>query len=570
MRMRRHFHFWRVLGALLVFTLVAAACGDDGDDPAAGTTTTMEPQSGGSITIAMFSETRGLDPTIGSGSGTAGGTEMIALYDTITRWNAETREYEMRTAESLTPNAAFDEWTLTLKPDIKFRDGTDYDAEAVRWNMERYLSAANTSTSRAWLNYVIGDAANVTVTDPLTVNFKLQVAYAGFPSLLGHTPGMILSPTRVQAALGDPQAADYRDKVGAFNLFPEGAGAGPFEIVRWNRGESIIMRKSPTYWGDEPYLDEIRFVTLAGSDASVEALRTGNVNVAFLRTPPSVERAKADASLGGIDSFIQAGGMLLMNRGVRVNCVDGKPEPACVGRPDGPAVTNPNTANEKVRRAAYLAIDPEVINQRVNDGLGIPSNGIFHSTFTDDPGVGGVDTDLAEARRLLEEAKAEGHSGKIRVTCTNQPERQALALALEAMLRGVGFDTEIRADIDTATQIGLVVSNRDFDLACWGLSLPNDDTGILALVQNFWSASPTNRVGYANPAWDAGLEAAMAAGDEASRKAAYETLAELWNQDLPSIPFEVVTERVAWQNKVHGVYLTTNTMFFLDKAWVQR
>ena len=49
----------------------------------------------------MFSETRGLDPTIGSGSGTAGGTEMIALYDTITRWNPDTRKYDMRTADSL-------------------------------------------------------------------------------------------------------------------------------------------------------------------------------------------------------------------------------------------------------------------------------------------------------------------------------------------------------------------------------------------------------------------------------------------------------------------------------------
>ncbi len=111
---------------------MAAACGDDGGDSssnatgttgtgsttgssgstASAATTTLAPQKGGSISIGMFSETRGLDPTIGSGSGTAGGTEMIALYDTITRWNPDTRKYEMRTADTLTSNADSSEWTL--------------------------------------------------------------------------------------------------------------------------------------------------------------------------------------------------------------------------------------------------------------------------------------------------------------------------------------------------------------------------------------------------------------------------------------------------------------------------
>ena len=58
---------------------------------------------------------------------------MNALYDTIARWNPDTRKYEMRSAASPDSSA----WTLKLKPNIKFRDGTPYDADAVKYKFDR-------------------------------------------------------------------------------------------------------------------------------------------------------------------------------------------------------------------------------------------------------------------------------------------------------------------------------------------------------------------------------------------------------------------------------------------------
>ncbi len=81
---------------------------------------------------------------------------------------------------------------------------------------------------------------------------------------------------------------------------------------------------------------------------------------------------------------------------------------------------------------------------------------------------------------------------------------------------------------------------------------------------------PTNRVGYASPAWDAALNVALAAKDDAAKKAAYKTLAELFNKDVPSVIYETVIERVAWQSKVHGIYMTESTMAYLDKAWIEK
>jgi peptide/nickel transport system substrate-binding protein len=570
----------RAGAAILALGLVAAACGDDGGDStdaggstgsqaSGATTTTKTPQKGGSITIGVFSETRGLDPAVGSGNGTAGGSEMAALYDTLVGWNVATRKYEMRTAESVTSNADATEWTLKIKPNIKFRDGTAYDAEAVRFNFERGLSAQNVTTSRAWLTYILGDAKAVTVVDPLTVKFTLKVAYGGFPALLAHSPGQIVSPTKIKA-LGDPTAADYKAKADAFNLKPEGAGAGPFEIVSFTKGESIVMKADPTYWGGAPYLDEIKFVDLKSSDKYVDGMKTGSINVAFLRTPTAVFNAKADKSLGGFDSTIEGGGLLLMNAGVKLTCKDAKPEPLCVGQPDGPLATKPNTINPKVRQALALALDPNVINQRVSEGKGLANNALFGKSFELNPGVEGVKPDPAAAKKLIDEAKAEGFSGTVRLACTNQPERQALAQIVDTQMKAIGLTPAVRADIDSTTQIGEIITKKDFDLGCWGITVPNDDTAVLALIQNFWSASPTNRVGYANPAWDAAMNAALAAKDDAAKKAAYKTLAEIWNKDVPSIIFETVVERVAWQNKVHGITMNESSMYFLDKAWIEK
>lgn len=128
------------------------------------------------------------------------------------------------------------------------------------------------------------------------------------------------------------------------------------------------------------------------------------------------------------------------------------------------------------------------------------------------------------------------------------------------MLKAAGFTTSIRSDIDVATQITQITTQKDFDLGCWVCRCRTTTPRSLSYVQNFWSQSPTNRVGYSNPAWDAALVTALGAKDDVARKVANKTLAELWNKDVPSIAFNTVIERIAWQNKVHGVTMTESSM----------
>ena len=162
---------WRVLALVCSLGLVAAACGDDGGGatPAssggtagsgssgvagsgasgsAATTTTLTPKRGGTITISEFSAAGGLDPAKIGNSGTTGGNTALAIYDTLMGYNPVTGKYYGRTAQSLeATNADFTLWTLKLKSGIKFGDGTDYNAEAVKFSIERESTPSTTATA---------------------------------------------------------------------------------------------------------------------------------------------------------------------------------------------------------------------------------------------------------------------------------------------------------------------------------------------------------------------------------------------------------------------------------------
>jgi peptide/nickel transport system substrate-binding protein len=564
----------RAIGLAAALGLLVAACGDDGGTNSSGDASgatgsgasgsTVTPVDGGSITMSMYSETRALDPVDSSGSGTAGGTELAALYDTILRWNPETGKFENRTAETLTSNPTFTEWTLKLKPGIKFRDGTDYNAEAVKLSFERHkVSAINASRVH------IGPVQSMTIVDPLTIKFNLSLPWAGFPYVLADEPGMLVSPTALKA-LGDPADPGYKDKKAAFNLNPVGAGAGPIEIVSFKPKEAIVMKKNPTYWGGHVYLDEVRFITGGGSAAVWETVKAGTIDSAFLRFALPIAAAK-DAKYPGYSAIVQTGEMILTNNGAEVTCQGGAPASVCAGQPDGTKTqTKTATSNVKVRQAVAAAIDPVAIDQRVNQGKGIPGNALVDKSFPYYGGVEGIKPDPAKAKQLLNEAKAAGYDGKIRLLCTNSPERQATAQTVETMLKAVGFEVTTKSDIDVQTEIA-AIAQKDFDLACWGYNLTSDEGGILALLQNLQStAGSANRVGYKSTAFDAALTEGLAASTPDQKKAVYKKLAELWNTDVPSVSLGAIEEYVVWNPKVHGITPTQATIVLLDKAFKEK
>lgn len=542
----------RLLAALVALAVLSTACGDDGDSggDGAASTTSAAPVKGGQLTMGVWSEAAGLDPILMFASGNAGGTEVGLIYDRLVEWNPATKKFDMRTADSVTPNADFTQWTVKVKPNITFTDGTKYDADAMKFNFDRQRKENTT------LRGALASITDVSVVDPLSVRVTLSEPWTGFPFLLSISLGMLVSPAAV-AKLGKDLA-----------VRPEGAGAGPFEFVSYAKGEGLVVKRNEKYWGGDVYLDRVKIVTLNGGQATYDALKTGTIDVGFLRDPGPIQQSRTD-KVSGADLAFSSGELLLVNNGTEVTCAAGKPEPACAGKADGTKIATKTPGTDpKVRKAVQLALDTKALDQRINDSKGLPAAALLAPSFPWDPKVALPSPNLAEAKKLVTEAKSAGWDGKIRLACTNTPARLATSLGIKTQLEAAGMTVDdSKTNIDVPAILQEVITKKDFDLACWGLQFTPDDGTVLQIESFLRSTSASNRVGYKNASVDAAITELKKAATDDAKTAAFKKISEAWANDAPSVPIAHVEERVVWSPKVRGLSTTAQNQVVFTKAW---
>jgi peptide/nickel transport system substrate-binding protein len=549
---------------VIAFALLAAACGDDsnGSDGGAATTappgtaqattTTLAAQTGGTLTIGLFAATQGFDPANQTVAGSTNGMEMAALYGQLLRYNAQTATYEGQMAAGIEKNADFTQWTIKLRPGVKFTDGTAFDATAVKVSIERHMAAAARSTARPALVQFVD---SITATDATTVTIKLKQAWAGFPFLLTVGPGMITS----QAAI---------DKAGAnFAAAPGDAGAGPFKLASFKAGEAAVFRKNPDYHGGAAYLDELRFVQIGSPDQTYAALKNNTIQAAYLRDPIAQAEAKKD----GLTSVLIAspgGNIALMNSGVEVTCAGGQPASSCAGKADGTKViTTPPTANPKVRQAVSHAIDRNAVNQRVWSGTAVVGAQLLDKSLVYYSDVAFPDYNPTEARRLVQEAKAAGWNGNVRLMADSTSVGQSWGITIKTLLEAVGMTVDLDTSKTTAAIIPQVSGTKDFEIVSWGSGMDTTDADYFFTSTNF---SSTGRYGLRSPQFDAALDQMRLAATLDQKKAAYKALSEAWAKDLPAIPIATVYQGVVHAKNIHDLRQTGGGIVSFEKAWIQK
>jgi len=367
------------------------------------------------------------------------------------------------------------------------------------------------------------------------MDFVLTEPWATFPFLLAEEAGMIVDPA-VVAQRPAP----------AYGLNPQGGGVGPFELVRFAPGEEIVYKARDDYWGGPVCIDTLRFVSVPGAEATYDAFRADELQVAYLGEPRAIARAKDDDVDGSSD--ITGGSPVL-----QVN--------------DGTAGTKPPTADVRVRQALAHAVDLKTLDQRVNDGTGIPEGALVPSTSRYYQGLQGPAYDPAEARRLLTAVKTEtGWDGKLTLACGTTPVATEQALTVEAMLEEVGFDIQIDS-VSPADLLQRVVFERNYQLACLGIAI-NEENPWVQLVRNYRSDSSFNYTGFADPAFDDGLDELKAAGTLDQQKKALATLQARWNEVVPVVFLGAGERYTIFNPDVHGLSWTVKAITRFNDAWV--
>lgn len=481
-----------------------------------------EPVQGGTLTFAEFAETRSLDPSVVIAAGAAGGNSMVALYDQITRFNPETGVFEPRVAESVAPNDDFTEWTISIRPGINFSDGTPLNADAVVGSMTWYMASHGNDVA------IIGPLwEGVEKVDDLTVKITLTDSWATFPSLLSRSLGMIVAPAAI--------AGDEFEPI----------GAGAWLPGEYAPGEHLTFKPNPNHWDGVPYLDELRFVWLGVDQTKYESFVGGAVHGAYLNDN-EVNQRLAD------DGFPRYTYVSNNSRVILINHSEGHPG-----------------ADLRVRQAMALAVDPKMLNDRVNSGIGMYGKTMFAPSsvwHSEDAEVNEFDPEAAA--ELVEEAKAEGFDGNLQVM--GPQTSTEVMLALKALWESVGFTVEVDEVRNVADFITRLYVEKNFSMTTSGLNSLDEDP-----YQNLFSAldsKATTNVGmYNDPEMDA-LLAELRETPLDDTAAAQDVLTRMENRYTETVPFITYgyfTPTTVWQEDVYGLLPVGEGLTDFGKAWIQ-
>ena len=268
---------------LLAFGPVVAACGSGGSSSASATASaSAAPKTGGTLTIGRaFQPTvqaAGMDPhnvAVSSGNVYTLDKMYETLYITDAKgalqpWMVDSHEVS---SDGMT-------YTLALKTNVTFSDGTPMTAQDVAWSLNRARTSKTGSMS--FLNFAIKD---VTAVDASTVKIVLSQPWAPLLSDLSIYSDAILPK--------DLQGKSEKE------FFTNPVGTGPFVLKTWaQQGAEITLARNPNYWqSGQPYLDEVVFKVIMDDNQRVLQVQSGEVQVIDTVPPAQVASLKTNSGL---------------------------------------------------------------------------------------------------------------------------------------------------------------------------------------------------------------------------------------------------------------------------------
>jgi peptide/nickel transport system substrate-binding protein len=413
---------WRALvavSAALAMMFIAVGCTDN--PPTNGATEEPQPEvasprNGGHLVVALADDTTNWNPA--ASAWTPSEFEVgRAIYDRLAVYS-DSHELLPELAKSIDHNSDFTEWTITLRANIVFHDGSALDAAALKMNLEaQQLSPV--------AGPLLVPVKSIFVTGPLTARISMRTPWSTFPHLLTSQAGFVASPATLSSAEGAAHPI----------------GTGPFVFNSANPGQSLETAKNSSYWRDGlPRLDAVSFRVIPDGKQRSDALVKGRVDLVLADDPVTITDLRTASTSGSIN--------LLLDRDAEA------PKLTFVFNTARPPFLDP-----VARHAVVSATDRPAMTAAGYDGVLVPAKGPIS-----DQSVWFIDQALQP--RDVEQAKKDATRYEqiygIPLTFTLDVPLQPVFLRFAAMwqrqLREAGIEMTIRimdeAAVRAATAIG--------------------------------------------------------------------------------------------------------------------
>ncbi|MHA7844693.1 ABC transporter substrate-binding protein [Serratia sp. D1N4] len=381
--------------------------------------------------------------------------------------------------------------TMNLRQGVTFHDGEAFDAQAVKFNIERALTLPGSLRKSE-----ISSIESVDVAGPYQVVFHLKTADAALLSQFTDRAGAMLAP----------KAAAKAD----FTAHP--VCSGPYQFDSRVQQDRIVLKRFENYWNKSAYhFDKVVFLPIPDASVRLANLRSGDLELTEGIAASDVKTVEADPKL----SLAKVTG--LGYQGITFNIGNGKVDP-----------NNLFAKDARVREAFSLAIDRDALNQVAFEGLFTPANQGISTVSPYHVNLPVAPRDVDKAKALL---AAAGVKTPLDVTLlvTNNPASQQVGQVLQAMVAEAGFNLNLQMN-EFATLLDRQ-QRGEYQLSLSGWSgRPDPDGSIFSFVH---SKGTLNDGGYSNPQVDEWLTQARQINDPAARQALYDQVVKQLEIDMP-------------------------------------
>ena len=507
----------------LVVILLLASCAAPAA-PAESGAAADEAAPGGTLVIARPTDAVGLDPKVETTS--PGNWVMSNIYENLVKLDTDLTLQPVLAErwEQVEP----DRWRFYLRQGVKFHDGTDFNAEAVKFSIERIKNPDDPGRSASNLRAIVA----IEVVDDYTVDIVTDGAYGPLLNIMS----LVYATGIVSPAAVEKYGEDYtRNPV----------GTGPFRFVEWKTNDQIVIERNEDYWGEKAPLDRVIYRVIPEESARMLALDTGEVQMVMAPAPSQMDSYRDNPDF-----------TIYETPGVRVIYF-------------GLMTAREPFSDVRVRQALNYGFDRQSILDNVLEGAGY-----LPQSYISPPVFGFKDVgqyfayDPEKAAALLDEAgwtDSDGDGirdkdGKPLAVVHHSARGRYLkdaevGEAFQAAMRELGVDVKLEI-LEWATlfeEIRQPGMPADLFLLGWSTATGDADYTMGPVFgSNSFPPVGWNSTEYSNPEFDELVAAAGASTDQAERAELYGQAQEILARDAVVVPVYNSKEIIVTSSKVSG------------------
>ncbi|MBS0319095.1 MAG: glutathione ABC transporter substrate-binding protein GsiB [Proteobacteria bacterium] len=420
-------------------------------------------------------------------------------------------------------------YTVKLRHGVKFHDGTDFNADAVKASFEHVLNPDHHLKRFGLYN---NNIAKIDAVDPYTVRFTLKTPFSPFIAQLAHPSTVMISPAALK---------QWGDKDIAFHP----VGTGPFKFVEWKQPDYLKVAKFDGYWRKGyPKIDSITWKPVIDNNTRAAMMQTGEAQFTF---PVSYEvadvlKAKADLEVVAAPSIV-----------LRYLSMNTQQKPF---------------DNPKVRQAIAYAINKDALAKVAFNGYASPAEGVAPKGVEYSVSFGAWPYDVAKAKALLAEAGYPNGFETELWSAYNHTTAAKVTQFLQQQLAQVGIKTKITL-LESGQRVQQVESWQDPATAPvrlyyvgWSTSTGEADWALRPLLaSSSWPPRLFNTAYYKSERFDNDIRNAQLATTSSEKAALYKDAQETAWHDAPWAPLVVEKLLSAHSRKLTGVYVIPDASF---------